>query len=163
MCRRHNRVVVIGGGGAVGALFCRKLTEHAESVHAVDLRPPPSTDTPRLQYVLCDVKNLDSPALMALAEADVVVIALPESAALEVLPAILAAMKPDALLVDTLSVKTNVCQLFVALQPPQEVLSINPMFAPSLGFDDQVSSSYESLAVRARTGFSSSCGRPGVA
>jgi prephenate dehydrogenase len=62
------------------------------------------------------------------------VLALPETVALDALPHVLAALPAGALLVDTLSVKTPFARAAVAACAPVELLSLNPMFAPSLGF-----------------------------
>jgi prephenate dehydrogenase len=61
---------------------------------------------------------------------------LPESAALASAPKILDAMSRGALWVDTLSVKQNICALLRRYAEKLELVSINPMFAPSLGFAD---------------------------
>jgi prephenate dehydrogenase len=47
---------------------------------------------------------------------------------------VLAALPAGALLADTLSVKTPFAQAALAVDAPVELLSLNPMFAPALGF-----------------------------
>jgi prephenate dehydrogenase len=63
-----------------------------------------------------------------------VILALPEAAALTVLQEIRPWLSAATLVVDTLSVKSNLYQQVHALEIEGEYLSINPMFAPNLGF-----------------------------
>jgi 4-amino-4-deoxyprephenate dehydrogenase len=97
--------------------------------------PQPHPDLPeRSAYLALDARR-DSAALRAaLAEVDCALLTLPEAAALDALPHVLAALAPGALLADTLSVKTPFAQAALAAGAPVELLSLNPMFAPALGF-----------------------------
>ncbi len=137
--------VVIVGGGAVGALFAGALAPTA-ALHVIDTRPPTNTAI-ACSYIQCDAASLDAPASAALADAECVIIALPEAAAEAAVPAILATMPPGALLVDTLSIKTAICAVYGSARPSQQILSVNPMFAPSLGF-----AGHGAIVVPVRTG-----------
>lgn len=121
------RFAIVGGDGAVGRLLAGALTDAGHDVAVVDRTGDPPLDARR-----------PSPALSAaLAAADSVVLAVPEAVALDALPHVLDAMRPGALLVDTLSVKTPYASAAAATRAPVELLSINPMFAPDLGFAGQ--------------------------
>lgn len=75
--------------------------------------------------------------MAALGRADLVVLAIPEPATLAAVEHVAGAMLPGSLLVDTTSVKTRMVERLAALDLPLELLSLNPMFAPSLGFAGQ--------------------------
>lgn len=129
------RCVLVGGNGAVGRLFAGALAAVAREIAIADVAAEPHPDVRGVgPYHALDARQ-PSPALGAvLSDADCVVLALPEAAALDALPHVLAALPTDALLVDTLSVKTPFAQAALAARAPVELLSLNPMFAPSLGF-----------------------------
>jgi prephenate dehydrogenase len=77
-----------------------------------------------------DITNIDDALADQLRAADMVLLAVPEPVALAAIGAVAEAMTPDALLVDTLSVKSRV----VAAAPAGvQMVSLNPMFAPALG------------------------------
>jgi len=129
------RCVLVGGNGAVGRLLAGALAAVAREVAIADMAADPHPDVRVLgPYHALDARQ-PSPELGAvLSGAECVVLALPEAAALDALPHVLAAMPAGALLVDTLSVKTPFAQAALAATAPVELLSLNPMFAPSLGF-----------------------------
>jgi prephenate dehydrogenase len=70
----------------------------------------------------------------AIAASDLVILATPEDVALESLPSLLPLLRSDALLVDTLSVKSRIAAFLASETANCELLGINPMFAPDLGF-----------------------------
>jgi len=133
--------VVVIGGGAVGRLFCGALTDAGSAVTVVDRAP-----APHVQLAL-DARAPSPQLDAALAGADCALLALPEAAALDALPHVLAALPSGALLADTLSVKTPFAQAALAAGAPVELCSLNPMFAPSLGFSGRAV-----LAVELRSG-----------
>ena len=121
------RFAIVGGAGAVGRLLAGLLADAGHEVVVVDRAGDPPLDVTQ-----------PSPALAAaLAGADGVVLAVPEAVALDALPHVLAALRPGALLVDTLSVKTPFVAAVeqAAAGRELELLSLNPMFAPDLGFE----------------------------
>ncbi|MFC0548150.1 prephenate dehydrogenase/arogenate dehydrogenase family protein [Kutzneria chonburiensis] len=125
------RCVVVGGAGAVGTLFAELLAGSGWAVSAVDKqsRPIPCADS-----VSGDILD-PQPLLRALlATADVVVLAVPEPVACSALLPLARSMRPGALIVDTLSVKGPFAAEVARTQIEQQVLGVNPMFAPSLGF-----------------------------
>ncbi len=129
--------VVLGGNGAMGSLFCDKLARQVDSVTALDLDEEPRPDAGATAYLQADATALDAAAKRLLAAADVVILALPEAVAIQSVRAVRSAMSDGALLVDTLSVKSQIVDLMRAFSPPLETLSINPMFGPSAGFAGQ--------------------------
>ncbi|SNS06412.1 prephenate dehydrogenase/arogenate dehydrogenase family protein [Actinoplanes regularis] len=116
----HRAVVV--GGGAVGGMFAQLLRDGGASVTVVDVAARGD--------LRADV-TAPSPELIAvIGAADTVLLALPEAVTLKALPEVTAVMAAGALLVDTSSVKAGIVD---AGPPGREWVSVNPMFAPSLG------------------------------
>ncbi|GAA3986930.1 hypothetical protein GCM10022247_01580 [Allokutzneria multivorans] len=106
-----------GGAGAVGGLLVELLRGCDFEVHVLDIATGADITAPPAEV----------------GSADVVVLAVPEPVALAAIEPLAAAMKPGALLVDTLSVKGPVVSAIREHMADFEALSINPMFAPSLG------------------------------
>lgn len=131
------RFSVLGAAGAMGALFARELRGAGRHVTGFDLRQP--SERGDFDDFLVDDALRPSPAsLDAWRVSDCVIIALPHAPALAGIKAVVSAASPRALVVDTHSVKTPVVQLLDSLPAIRcEYLSINPMFAPSLGFRGQ--------------------------
>lgn len=128
-------VVVIGAGGAVGRLFAGVLAAAGSALTLVDVAPEPHAELRALgPYAALDARR-PSPGLeAALARADCALLALPETIALDALPHVVAALPAGALVVDTLSVKTPFAHAALMAARNIQLLSLNPMFAPSLGF-----------------------------
>jgi 4-amino-4-deoxyprephenate dehydrogenase len=122
------RVAVLGGAGAVGRLMAGALADGGGEVVVVDRAA-------ELPAIRLDVERDAAELARVVAAVDAVVLALPEAVALAALPQVLSASAPGALLVDTLSVKTPFVQAVRAAGAPVEALSLNPMFAPALGFE----------------------------
>ncbi len=125
------KVLVLGGLGDVGGLMAALLQSAGASVILVDARLGPVDLS----------QDLDAawvPAFaQALSEADLVLAALPEAVCLRAVDRVLGHMRSDALWVDTLSVKDAICRALTSAPAPAERLSINPMFAPALGWEGQ--------------------------
>jgi len=129
------RCAVIGGNGAVGRLFADLLAQAGSAVTIVDLAAEPASASPAADaWIALDAREPSTALHDALAGADCAVLALPETTALDAVPHVLAALPAGALLADTLSVKTPFAQAALASDAPVELLSLNPMFAPALGF-----------------------------
>jgi prephenate dehydrogenase len=129
------RFALIGGNGAVGRLFAGALVAAGREVAILDAAPAPHPELPAgIAYVARDARRPSAALREALANADCVLLALPETAALDALPHVLAALPAGSLLADTLSVKTPFAHAALAAGAPVELLSLNPMFAPALGF-----------------------------
>jgi prephenate dehydrogenase len=130
------RGLVIGGSAAGGAL-ARLLLNSGYHVEVVDtaadlaVRHLPPGDGVRFAYG--DITATD-PALTArIGRASTVVLAVPEQVALTALDGVVAAMADGALLVDTLPVKSRFVSAAQDAAPHLEMVSVNPMFTPSLG------------------------------
>ena len=128
------RVVVAGGAGAVGSLFAERLQESGNDVVIVDLATPvPARGVTR--FVRGDISHPGAEVTDLVRAADAVLLSVPEPVALVAIDRLTGALRPDALIADTLSVKTTVVPaLRAAVMVSGEALSLNPMFAPSLGF-----------------------------
>lgn len=115
-----SRCVVAGGAGAVGGMLTALLRDAGAVVTIAD--PAVSSD------ILAP-----APALAAeLAVADTVVLAVPGEVAVAALPVLAPLLRPDALLVETLSVKGPVSAAIATHRPDSPALGVNPMFAPDL-------------------------------
>jgi prephenate dehydrogenase len=111
------------------------LLSAGADVVVVDVAAPPGEVAQPWAYVPGDVCVMDAAVVAELRRADIVVLAVPEGAALAAVPALARELRPGALLVDTLSVKTGIVAALAAHAAHLEAVSLNPMFAPALGFD----------------------------
>lgn len=122
--------VVIGGTGAVGSLFADLLSTSGRQVSVIDQIKPADN----LPFEICDATNLTADAREMVRTADMVVLALPERVAIEMVPTLCTQMRVGALLAHTLSVQSRMFSVLETLAPAVEIVGLNPMFAPSLGF-----------------------------
>jgi prephenate dehydrogenase len=129
------RCVVAGGTGAVGGLAVDLLLGAGADVVVVDVAAPPADLAPAYAHIHGDLCAVDARLVAEVRRADIVVLAVPERVALAAVPTLARQLRPGGLLVDTLSVKTDIVALLAAHAAHLEVLSLNPMFAPALGFD----------------------------
>lgn len=126
------RCVVAGGAGAVGEMFVSLFHSAGASVCVIEPGPAdgiPAWDTRHVG----DITDPNARLLAELGSADIVMLAVPETVALLAVSRVVTALSPGAMLVDTLSVKTAIVQAVAALPMAVEFVSLNPMFAPSLG------------------------------
>jgi prephenate dehydrogenase len=126
--------MVVGGSGAVGALLVERLVAMGVigEMYVVDRRSP--GDLPQVTWNQDDICNPHEQTRLLIESVDLVILATPEEAAIAGLRALLPRMKQGSLLVDTLSVKSRFAQALEGVTTQAELLGINPMFAPSLGF-----------------------------
>jgi chorismate mutase-like protein len=113
------RAVVAGGRGAVGSMFTDLLRGNGITVTVVD---------PEGQG---DITAPDAGVASVVMAADLVLLAVPEPVALRALAPLAQLLRPSAVLVDTLSVKSRYAARLADL--PCEHVGLNPMFAPDLG------------------------------
>lgn len=118
-------VIVVGGAGAVGSMFVDLLRDDGRSVTVLDRT--------RGSDLIGDVSCPDGPILDALAQAELIVLAVAEQTALAALPTLTRAARADTLIVDTLSVKSRIAVAVEESDRTGEFLGLNPMFRPSLG------------------------------
>ena len=130
------RVVVAGGSGAVGSLFAEQLQESGNDVVLVD-RAAPGPAHRVTRFVRGDISDPGAEVADVVRTADAVLLCVPEPVALVAVGRLVRALRPGALIADTLSVKSTVVPALhaaVMVAGEAEALSLNPMFAPSLGF-----------------------------
>jgi 4-amino-4-deoxyprephenate dehydrogenase len=130
------RVVVAGGSGAVGSLFAERLQESGNDVVIVDRAVPGPTHRVT-RFVRGDISDPGAEVADVVRTADAVLLSVPEPVALVAIGRLVKTLRPDALIADTLSVKSTVVPALHAaamIAGEAEALSLNPMFAPSLGF-----------------------------
>jgi prephenate dehydrogenase len=107
------------------------LRSAGADVVAVDVVAPPAD----VAYTHGDVCAMDARLAAEIRRADIVVLAVPERVALAAVPALAPLLRQGGLLADTLSVKTGIVASLAAHGTHFEAVSLNPMFAPALGFD----------------------------
>jgi 4-amino-4-deoxyprephenate dehydrogenase len=130
------RVVIAGGSGAVGSLFAEQLQESGNDVVIVD-RDVPGPTHRVTRFVRGDISDPGAEVADVVRTADAVLLSVPEPVALVAIGRLVGTLRPDALIVDTLSVKSTVVPALHAaatIAGEVEALSLNPMFAPALGF-----------------------------
>lgn len=124
------RAALVGGAGAVGRLLHTLLQEAGTpTVLVVDRQLHSGT-----VGVEADILDAPQAVLQQIAACDVVILALPEDAAVAALGVLAPALPATALLVETLSVKTGFAAALAQGPYRGGCLGINPMFAPDLGF-----------------------------
>lgn len=123
-------VALIGGSGDVGRMLTTRLRADGNTVRTVDIRFTDRSDADQVKGDIID----PSPELRAVVQAaDAVILAIPESVALESIPFLVSELPEHALLVDTLSVKSRFDAALRESALRGGAVGINPMFAPSLG------------------------------
>lgn len=121
--RRGARVLVVGGGGAMGGWFRRFLTENGHAVEACD--PAWEDPSPRAGRFrsLEEVEELDA--------YDVILISVPLGQTAEVL-ARTVQRRPRGLVVEIASIKAHLSEtLAAATEAGVRVASLHPMFGPA--------------------------------
>jgi len=128
------RAVIVGGNGAVGQMLFAALSgSGVQSVTLIDRR---FTDRAAVgaDCIVADILRADVATLDVIGASDITILALPEEPAVDALDLLLPRLSATALLVDTLSVKSRYAQRLAEIGTECELLGINPMFAPDLGF-----------------------------
>jgi prephenate dehydrogenase len=121
------RTLILGAAGGFGRLLGSLLEGE---VAGADIAPGAG----RLRG---DARAPDAALRAELRSAGSVLLCLPEPAALAALDTVPSELPPGALLVDTLSVKTPVVRRLQRLRADLELLSLDPLFAPSVGLAGQ--------------------------
>ncbi|ATQ27913.1 prephenate dehydrogenase [Rhodococcus ruber Chol-4] len=121
-------VVVAGGAGAVGRMLGEALRRDGADVLVVD---PAAGDDPG---ALRDDVTVPTAAVRdAVRCASMLVLAVPEATALAAAARLGPLLSPDAVLVETLSVKSAWAQAGRGRGWSAQCVGLNPMFAPALG------------------------------
>src|ERR1700760_2286477 len=131
------RAVILGGLGQAGTLLSRSLRQSGMEVTLVNSRLRNGNIGEDFTYLQADASACEGELQQAIAAADCLCVCLPETVALAALPGLAAAMPAGRLWLDTLSVKTEIVQALQSRAGHLEALSINPMFAPALGWADK--------------------------
>lgn len=131
-----HKVLIIGSNGGFGQLIAGKMEPLDMEVNGIDLAAESQNEYIG-RYISCDVTELNDEAAGLIRQSDCIIISLPERIALESFNDICSHANKSALVVDVLSVKTDIVNLMNANSSDLEFLSIHPMFAPSLGFENQ--------------------------
>jgi prephenate dehydrogenase len=130
------RRCVVVGGGAVGGMLVDCLLRSGTEVCVVDRADTRSHFGGECtSFVNGDITSIGSALGAEIERADLVVLAVPEHAALACVKGVVGAMRPGALLVDTLSVKGRIVDTIRTQGFGIEAVSLNPMFAPALGIE----------------------------
>jgi prephenate dehydrogenase len=124
----------MGGCGAVGTLFADALAASGVSTLTLIDNRLPTVVSPGRTVLQDDARRPSRRTLERVSACDWLLLAVPEPVAIDALPALLPAMTRGALLVDTLSVKSRYARTLAAHATEVELLGVNPMFAPGLGF-----------------------------
>jgi prephenate dehydrogenase len=132
-----SKVLILGINGGFGALFSALLSNRGIIVYGADRADHPQSPVRCINYVTCDVSAPSEEVKAMAREADCLLFCLPEAVLLTALETFAAVAAPGALLVDTLSIKTPVADIVEGVRADLQHLSINPMFAPEVGFAGQ--------------------------
>lgn len=127
--------VVAGGGGQVGRMFTELLAAAGAKVINVDPQRPSSQVADGVRWLPGDIRQPGGAVADAVGAADMVLLAVPEQVALAAVDQVGALLHPNALWADTLSVKSRIAAAVTDRLADRHVaaVSVNPMFAPSLG------------------------------
>lgn len=121
---KPRRIVLLGAAGVVAGWYRTHLTGAADLVTTADLAT--EADHPG------DVRTPSEGLRSAVAAADEVVLALPEDMAVQCLPWLAEAARPQAVLVSTCSVQLPLFEAAAEQQLRLSLLGVNPMFSPTL-------------------------------
>ncbi len=131
------QVLLIGVQGGFGRLLARRLTELGLRVSGVARRPRDAGLEMLDAYHQADALTMDEPYRKLIQQADCIVLCLPDEPTQQAVPLVAAEMTPGALLTDVLSVKTHVARVMAHERDDIELVSLHPMFAPSVDFANQ--------------------------
>lgn len=130
--------VVVGAAGGFGRAFVEMLIGAGKRVAGVDLAAVDGDGGAGTGVWLAEDASRPTPALTReLSAADIVLLCLPERSLFPALAPIVERLSPGALLADITSVKTRYATIVTALRGDIELCSLEPLFAPDVGFDGQ--------------------------
>jgi prephenate dehydrogenase len=132
-----NKVLLIGVQGGFGRLMAGLLADRGLRVTGIGRRPRDAQLAMLDEYHQADALVLDDTYRGLIAAADCVVLCLPDEPTQLVVPLIAAEMTAGAVMCDVLSVKTHVAAIMQQQRDDIELVSLHPMFAPSVGFAGQ--------------------------
>jgi 4-amino-4-deoxyprephenate dehydrogenase len=132
-----DRCVIAGANGRFGRIWARKLAEAGAEICGLDLQDAALDPAICRHYVRSSVTDMVAAAEHAIAEAEYVLLCVPENAVLQALPRLGEIMRDDALLMDIASVKTRIRDALAGLSLRCGYLSLHPMFGPMEDFSDR--------------------------
>jgi 4-amino-4-deoxyprephenate dehydrogenase len=132
--------LIAGVSGKMGGVLAAGLAGSGMTVAGIDLRH--AAHHPHCQeYRQADLTQPGQAAALQdlFAGSRWCILCLPEGACLEFVPSLLEMVSPGALIVDTLSIKTPLQRVYdghagLIASKDLEILGINPLFSPELGF-----------------------------
>ncbi|WP_433871548.1 prephenate dehydrogenase dimerization domain-containing protein [Saccharopolyspora sp. CA-218241] len=131
MADQHDPRAAVIGYGHVGRLFGELLAGAGWQVTAIDSElPQPGSGN----GIRDDIGDPTAESRRALADAEVVVVALPERAALTAIDVLDDCVAEQATVVETLSRKARFRAGAERRLAPRPLVSVNPLFHPSLGW-----------------------------
>jgi 4-amino-4-deoxyprephenate dehydrogenase len=125
--------VIVGGAGAVGAWFADEFGSALNHVSVIELRALGRRQFKSRDHVESDITKPTTEARAILRSADLAVLALPNGVAVDAIRSVTSCVREGTLLIDTLSVKTQLHKAMANWRGRGELLGINPMFSPELG------------------------------
>ena len=131
---RPSTAVVVGGSGAIGTMFAGMMVDSGLHVVSVDMFDPEQAGRlDSVLYVKGDITAPDDSVRGVIADADMVMLALPEEVIRSSISQVSNAMRSGSLLVEPSSVKSRVTTDMGAVADKVEAVGLNPMFFPSAG------------------------------
>ena len=132
-----NEVLLIGVQGGFGRLMARLLADRGLRVTGVGRRPRDAGLEMLADYHQADALAVDPTYGNLIKSADCILLCLPDEPTKKAIPLVAAEMSAGALLCDVLSVKTHVAAVMQQQRDDIELVSLHPMFAPSVSFEGQ--------------------------
>lgn len=118
-------------------MLCGLLIDSGMVVSGADIGECKSSGLRCSRYVSCDVSSPNEELSTLAQQSDCILLCLPETIVLSALEIFSSMAAPGALIVDTLSIKTPLVGIVGNVRTDVQHLSINPMFAPDVGFFGQ--------------------------
>jgi len=130
----HKRLVIAGINGQFGRILARKLAQAGARISGIDLQESVAEPSICQSYVCSSITDMTEACRRMIADAEYVLLCLPEEPILEALPQLCALLREDALLMDTASVKTQISEVLARVHAQVGYLSIHPLFGPMEDF-----------------------------
>jgi prephenate dehydrogenase len=126
--------LILGGLGQMGMLLSQSLRDSGVSITLADARPRNQNNTDGMAFLQSDVETFEPAFRAAIEASDCVCVCLPEKITLCIAERLVEIMPEGSLWMDTLSVKSGIMHALGRCAGRVQLLSINPMFAPAMGW-----------------------------
>jgi len=120
----HGMKTVVVGLGLIGGSMAIDLRKAGLATHITGIDHSPGH---REQALMLGLADTVSDSLDALADADLVILAIPVNAIVSILPAVLKKTRPEAVVVDAGSTKKQVCQVVSGLAGREKFVAAHPI------------------------------------